>query len=224
MPPSPVVFEEPAAPRASRQRDFGVVGERAPAHAGDHHRDVELDRLLREARAQHGLGGALLAIAFERNARQRAGQKGEVVEGGPAALAQRAEAANAVEAGLGLGLDVFDDRRRKRSARSAERCSQTFARAPPARLSTRACRSSRACGPATTFLNCAPRRLAHLRQVLRQRGIEPLGVFTATESSTTASVPSPAIVPADEADGFVHGIGEGVAGIAANDQPALSAP
>ena len=50
-----------------------------------------------------------LAVAFQRDARQAAGDEGQVVEGGPGARPQGAEAADAVAAQLGLDLDVLDD-------------------------------------------------------------------------------------------------------------------
>ena len=103
--------------RAFRQRHFRVVRQRAPAHPGDHDGNGQLERLARKPRSQHGPGRAFLAIAFERNARQRAGQKRQIVECGPATLAQRAVAADAVEPRFGLGLDVVDDARRKRPTR-----------------------------------------------------------------------------------------------------------
>src|SRR5262249_18993281 len=54
-------------------------------------------------------GGAALAVAFEGDAGEAAGDEGEIVEGGPGARPEGAEAANAVAAQLGLDLDVFDD-------------------------------------------------------------------------------------------------------------------
>ena len=64
--------------RAARQRDLRLIGERAEAHAGDVDGNVELERPL-GARADHRLGVALLAIALDDEARQRAGQEGQVV-------------------------------------------------------------------------------------------------------------------------------------------------
>ena len=76
--------DHPALARARRraghrgalgERHLGLERERAEAHAGDVDRDVELDRLLREARAEHRLRLALLAVALDHEARQRARQE-----------------------------------------------------------------------------------------------------------------------------------------------------
>src|SRR5262249_22868062 len=48
--------------------------------------------------------------------RQSAGDERQVVEGGPGARPQGAEAANAIAAQLGLDLDVLDDGRRVSAA------------------------------------------------------------------------------------------------------------
>src|SRR5262249_12519306 len=69
-----------------------------------------------EAGAQDGPGGTALAVAFEGDAGEAAGDEGEVVEGGPGARPQGAEAADAVAAQLGLGLDVLDDGGREGAA------------------------------------------------------------------------------------------------------------
>ena len=100
---------------APRPRAVLALGERAPElmpviMIGQ----VELDRLLGVARAQHRPGHAALAVALQGDAGQRAGEERQVVEGGPAPLAQRAEAADAVAAQLRLGLDVLDHLRRYR--------------------------------------------------------------------------------------------------------------
>src|SRR5690606_22712797 len=85
----------------------------AEAHAGDVDRNVEHQRPL-GARTDHRLGDALLAIALDDEARQRARQKGEVV---PARdLLEQREAAHAIAAELRLYVDVVDDVRRKYEA------------------------------------------------------------------------------------------------------------
>ncbi len=113
-------------PRPSRQRGLGVLGQRPVAHPGHHQGDLELDRFCREPSAEDSAGGAGLAIAFQRDARERAGDEREVVEGGPGPRPKRAEAADAIPRQLGLDLDVFDDRggecaRRFASARDRRR-------------------------------------------------------------------------------------------------------
>ena len=91
---------------AAGKRDLRLVGQRAEAHAGDIDRDVERHRPL-GARADHRLGIAFLAIALDDEARQRAGQEGEVVP--MRDLLEQREAAHAVAAELGLHMDVVDD-------------------------------------------------------------------------------------------------------------------
>ena len=101
-------------PRPARQRRLGVARQRPVAHAGDHQRDVELDRLRGEPRAQDRPRGARLAIAFQRDAGERARDEGQVVERGPGPRPQRAEPADAIPGQLGLDLDVLDHRRAER--------------------------------------------------------------------------------------------------------------
>ena len=88
------------------ERFLHVGRQRAEAHAGDGDRDVELDRLCGEARAEHGLRRALLAIALERIARQRCAEEQQVVE--VRQLALGAEAADLVQARGRGALDVVD--------------------------------------------------------------------------------------------------------------------
>src|SRR5262249_14685683 len=61
--------------------------------------------------AEDCLGGTAFAVAFERNAREAAGHKGQIVEGGPGAWPKGAEAANTIEAEFGFDLDVLDNGR-----------------------------------------------------------------------------------------------------------------
>ena len=91
---------------AAGKRDLRFVGQRAEAHAGDIDWDVERHRPL-GARADHRLGIAFLAIALDDEARQRAGQEGEVVP--MRDLLEQREAAHAIAAELGLHMDVVDD-------------------------------------------------------------------------------------------------------------------
>ena len=63
-----------------------------------------------EAGAEHGAGGTRLAIAFERDAGERAGDEREVVERRPGSRPKRTEPADAIARQLGLDLDVFDHR------------------------------------------------------------------------------------------------------------------
>src|SRR4051812_6449178 len=95
--------------RAAGQGHLGVVRQGAVAHPGDHDGDVQLDWLFGVPRTKDGLRGTAFAIAFERDAREPAGDEGEVVEGGPGARPQRAEAADAVTAEFRLDLDVLND-------------------------------------------------------------------------------------------------------------------
>ena len=91
------------------ERHLRVVGKRPPAHPRDHDGDVKFDRLFGKARPQHGFRGAFFAVPLEGNAGQGAGQKGEIIECRPAPFAQRSVTADAVDATLGLGLNVIDD-------------------------------------------------------------------------------------------------------------------
>ena len=85
-----------------------VGGQRSEAHSRDGDRDLELDRLFRVAGAEHGLGRALLAVTLQRIARNRSGEKDQVVEMGHLSLG--AQSANFVKAGRSSTLYVIDDR------------------------------------------------------------------------------------------------------------------
>ena len=128
------------------QRHLGLERQRAEAHAGDVDRDVELDRLLREARAEHGLGLALLAVALDDEARQRAGQEHELVP--VRDLLEHREAAHPVAPELGLHVDVVDDLGREDLALPEDRVrARVRSRLPSASsLRARACaRTARGC-------------------------------------------------------------------------------
>src|SRR5581483_4612320 len=90
---------------AARERDLRLIGESAEAHAGDIDGDVEHHRPL-GAGTDHRLGVAFLAIAFDDEARQRAGQEGEIVP--VRYLLEEGEAAHAVAAEFRLHMDVVD--------------------------------------------------------------------------------------------------------------------
>src|SRR5690242_1720614 len=76
--------------------DFCVVGKRTVAHPGDHDWDVQLDRFLGMAGAEHRLCATLLAVAFQRDARKATGHEREVVERRPSPRPQGTEAADAI--------------------------------------------------------------------------------------------------------------------------------
>ena len=110
--------DHPALPRARRRAGHGrtlrerhlrLERERAEAHAGDVDGDVELDRVLREARAEDGLRLALLAVALDHEPGQRAGHEHELVP--VRDPLEHREAAHAVAPELGLHVDVVDDLR-----------------------------------------------------------------------------------------------------------------
>jgi hypothetical protein len=65
---------------ATAQRLLGRAGQRAEAHAGDGDRNLQMDRLLGEARAEPDVGRAFLAVAFQRIARDRRAEEQQVVE------------------------------------------------------------------------------------------------------------------------------------------------
>ena len=96
---------------ALRERHLGLEGQGPEGHAGDVDRDVELERLLREARAEHRLRHALLAVALDDEARERAGEEDELVP--VRHRLEDREAAHPVAAELGLHVDVVDDLRRE---------------------------------------------------------------------------------------------------------------
>ena len=110
--------DHPALPRARRrsrhgrtlrERHLRLERERAEAHARDVDGDVELDRVLREARAEDGLRLALLAVALDHEPGQRARHEHELVP--VRDLLEHREAAHAVAPELGLHVDVVDDLR-----------------------------------------------------------------------------------------------------------------
>src|SRR5438045_9023446 len=76
--------------RAAAERFLGLSRERAEAHAGDRHRDLQRDRLFGKARADGYVGRAFLPVSFERIAAHRGTDKQQVVE--MAKLALGAEA------------------------------------------------------------------------------------------------------------------------------------
>ncbi len=97
-----------AVARGGRGADFrsapaqgllGVGGKGAKAHAGNGDGSLELNGLSRKAAAQDDVGGAALAVAFERIARHARAEENQVVEMGQATLG--APAADVVNAGFG---------------------------------------------------------------------------------------------------------------------------
>ena len=124
MPPSPVVVLVPIWRGAAAQRFLGVAGQRAEAHAGDGDGDLEMDRLLGEAGAEHHVGAAFLAIAFERIARDRGAEEQQVVEVRHPALG--AGAADVIDAGLRGAMDLGDGMRDRRSTTSAAACRRAW--------------------------------------------------------------------------------------------------
>ena len=90
---------------ATGERDLRLEGQRAEAHAGDVDGDIKHQRPL-GLRSDDRLGQALLAIALDDEARQRARQEGQVVP--MRDLLEEREAAHAVAAELRLDMDVVD--------------------------------------------------------------------------------------------------------------------
>ncbi len=97
--------------RALGQGHLRLDRQRAEAHPRDVDRDVELDRLLGEPRAEDRLGLALLAVALDDEAGQRPREEHELVP--VRDLLEHREAAHPVAAELGLHVDVVDDLRRE---------------------------------------------------------------------------------------------------------------
>jgi hypothetical protein len=100
---------------SSPERFLGLGGQRAEAHAGDGHGNLQVDRLPGEARSQHHVGAAFFPIALQRISRDRGAEKQQVVEMGKLALG--AAAADIVDAGRRGALDfrnrIAVERRRK---------------------------------------------------------------------------------------------------------------
>ena len=91
---------------AAAERLLGRARQRAEAHAGDGDRDPEMDRLLGKTRAEHHVGRAFLAIAFQRIAADRCPEKQEIVE--MRNLALGAKATNVVDAGRRRAVNLRD--------------------------------------------------------------------------------------------------------------------
>ena len=88
---------------AAAERFLGLGRERTEAHAGDGDRDLEFDGLLGKARAQHHVGAALLAVAFQRIARDRGAEEQQIVE--MRQLSLGAGTADVIDAGGGGAAD-----------------------------------------------------------------------------------------------------------------------
>ena len=89
------------------ERLFGLRRQRAKAHSRDGNGNVEVDRVFGVARAQHHIGVAALAVAFQRIARHARAQKDQVVKMGHLALGP--PATDIVDPGLSSALDLVDD-------------------------------------------------------------------------------------------------------------------
>jgi hypothetical protein len=88
------------------ERLFRGAGKRAEAHAGDCDRDPEVQRLLGEAIAEHDLGRAFLAIAFEGVAAHGGAKEQEIVEMRHPALG--AKSPDVIDTGRGGAMDLGD--------------------------------------------------------------------------------------------------------------------
>ncbi len=92
--------------RATAQCFLGVGRQRAEAHAGNGYRDFQIQRLLGKTIAEHHVGAALLAVAFQRVARHAGTEQQQVVE--VRQLALGAATANVVDAGFRSTLDFLN--------------------------------------------------------------------------------------------------------------------
>ena len=92
--------------RALGQRHLGLQRQRAETHAGDVDRDLELDRLGGKARAEHGLGLALLTVALDHEPGQGAGHEHQLVP--MRDLLEHREAPHPIAPELRLDMDVVD--------------------------------------------------------------------------------------------------------------------
>ena len=107
MPPSPVVVDVPTS-LAPRPRASFAGADSAPKLIPAIVTGIfELERLLGEARAEHDVGRAPLAVALERVAGDRRAEEEEIVEVRQAPL--RAEPADVVDPLARGALDLGDD-------------------------------------------------------------------------------------------------------------------
>ncbi len=93
---------------AAAQRLLGGPGQRTERHAGDRHRNIQVQWVFREPVAEDHVGAAPLAVSLQRVARHRRAKEQQVVE-----MRQRplgAPSADVVDAGFGGPLDGRDRR------------------------------------------------------------------------------------------------------------------
>src|SRR5579863_4820856 len=90
---------------SAAKRDFSVTRERAEAHTCDGDGRFQHNGFFREARAKQGFGGALLAIAFQRDAAERARDEGQFIERDE--FFERAEATNAIAPQFYFDMHIF---------------------------------------------------------------------------------------------------------------------
>ena len=107
MPPSPVVVDVPTSVAPRPSASFAGAESAPKLMPGDRDRDLQLERLLREPRAEDDVGRAPLAVALERVAGDGCAEEEEVVEVREPPL--RAEPADVVDALGGCALDLGDD-------------------------------------------------------------------------------------------------------------------
>src|SRR5262249_20692874 len=139
-------------------------------------------------------------VTLQGDAREPARDEGQVVEGGPGARPQGAEAADAVAAQFGLDLDVLDDgggvsaarlppRRHARGLRAA-RVSVVGGHSATFQMSSSFLSKFHSLRPETTFRNAAGAGTSYAaNKLLRSANSSAVG------SPTTASLPSDAIAP-----------------------------
>ena len=108
----------PGHRRTLRERHLRLERQRAERHPRDVDRDVQLDRVLREAGAEHRLRLALLAVALDHEARQRAGQEHQLIP--VRDRLEHREPAHPVSPELRLHVDVVDDLLREDRAPSED--------------------------------------------------------------------------------------------------------
>lgn len=91
---------------AAPQGFFRIGRQCTEAHAGDCHRNFQVDRLLGEPVTEDYIRSAFLTVAFQRVARDACTEQQQVVE--VRQLALGTTAANVIDAGLGGTLDFLD--------------------------------------------------------------------------------------------------------------------
>ena len=240
MPPSPVVVEVPAI-RAPRDSAALAFRDRAPKLI-----PVTISGMSSSIGCEANrvpstvLRRALLAVAFQRDAGERAGDERQVVERRPGPRPEDAEPADPVAGQLGLDLDVLDHAGRERARRSiGEGSAAVEVRVGGGSVSrgsghrTMDLAVSRLRGPIFQRCRSACWKFQSFRPAtsLRKRGGAATFQRSSRPKTSVAVVGGELVVDgvgaelaglaADEDGAGVHAVGHAVGGVAADDQDPL---